>query len=763
MPPEPFGRYELLERLGRGGMGEVYRAHDTAHDRTVAVKRLLPEYVADQQFRARFYRECHAAARLNDPHVIPIHDFGEIDGRLYLDMRLVEGRDLADLLRESGPLSPDQAVDVATQVASALDAAHAAGLIHRDVKPSNVLVDRSGPTPHCYLVDFGVAGLVGARTTGSLTRTGMIAGTLDYIAPERLESRHVDARADVYSLACLLHEALTGAPPFDCDTVAALCYAHLLQEPPRASATNPAVPAALDAVIARGMAKDPQERPARAGELAAAARAALREGREPSPARVAHRPAPSTVVPRPPDGAPAAGSGSPAVGPPPVMTTGPALRLDSRRPAGSASRRRPTYVLVAGVLLVATMVGGMLLGGLWRSAEATTVRVEPAVDVGPDAFTPASTGRKGPTGPTVVGAPTLTSATPTPSGPVSGGTPGLYGGTGSNTCDAAALATFLEQHPDRGGAWAGALGLRPSDIRPYLETLTAVVLRTDTAVTNHGFVDGTATPFHSVLQAGTAVLVDREGVPRVRCACGNPLAEPADRPNPDYQGMTWTGFDSDAVTVIVEARTEVTAFVVVDDATSEVDVRPAGTAGEQDEPAPDDVAAEARKFGTGGPSREPASESVTSAENGPTTNPDGEGTDPDGETSSDGTPSDDPSTSDPRTGAPSTESASEQTSTDTGEPSAPGTEAGTQTEPERGTETGTDPGSDPGTEPGSDPGTDPGTDTGTEPQTDPETDPGTGTGTGTDTGTGTGTDTGTDTETGTETGTEPEPGSDPAP
>ncbi|MBY8848364.1 serine/threonine protein kinase [Saccharothrix sp. MB29] len=252
-------------------MGEVHRAHDTAHDRVVALKRLSPAYHDDEAFRARFRREAQIVARLREPHVIPIHAYGEIDGRLYLDMRLVEGSDLTELIA-AGPLEADRAVRIVEQVASALDAAHADGLVHRDVKPSNVLV---APGDFVYLVDFGIARSASPTAT-HITASGEVVGTLDYMAPERFDGGGaVDARADVYALACLLFACLTGRRPFTADGTAAQIWAHVQEPPPRASDHNALLPAALDHVIARGMAKDPGARHETAGALAQAARAAL--------------------------------------------------------------------------------------------------------------------------------------------------------------------------------------------------------------------------------------------------------------------------------------------------------------------------------------------------------------------------------------------------------------------------------------------------------------------------------------------------------
>jgi serine/threonine protein kinase, bacterial len=265
----PFGRYRLIELLGRGGMGEVWRAHDTDTDRIVAIKLLPAHFSENEDFQRRFRREAHAAARLNTPHVIPIHNYGEIDGRLYVDMRLIEGSDLQAVLAK-GPMEPARAVRIIEGVALALHAAHKVGLLHRDVKPSNILLDEND---FAYLIDFGIAR---AADETRLTKSGNAIGTFQYIAPERLESRAgEDARADIYSLACVLYECLTGQPPFDEDSMARLVAAHLNTPPPKPSTTQPNVPAQIDPVIATGMAKDPDNRYATTVDLADAARDAI--------------------------------------------------------------------------------------------------------------------------------------------------------------------------------------------------------------------------------------------------------------------------------------------------------------------------------------------------------------------------------------------------------------------------------------------------------------------------------------------------------
>ncbi|RDH80495.1 serine/threonine protein kinase [Mycolicibacterium moriokaense] len=266
-----FGKYTISRLLGKGGMGEVYQAYDADKGRTVALKILADEYSHDESFRTRFQRESRAAAILQEPHVIPIHDWGEIDGHLYIDMRLVAGRTLDDLLTE-GPLPPQRAVNIVGQVAAALDAAHSAGLIHRDIKPQNIIVT---PADFAYLVDFGIA-----ETTGDarLTGTGTKIGTLNYMAPERFSDRPATAAVDVYALAGVLYEALTAQMPFAGDSLEHLLAAHISLPPPRPSEANPRVPAALDDVVARGMAKDPDDRYGTAGGLGRAAARALHSG-----------------------------------------------------------------------------------------------------------------------------------------------------------------------------------------------------------------------------------------------------------------------------------------------------------------------------------------------------------------------------------------------------------------------------------------------------------------------------------------------------
>ncbi|WP_297599598.1 protein kinase [Mycobacterium sp.] len=263
-----FGPYRLRRLVGRGGMGDVYEAEDTVRERIVALKLMSQTLSDDPVFRSRMQREARTAGRLHEPHVVPIHDFGEIDGQLYVDMRLIDGKDLAGILKRYGPLSPPRAVAIVRQIGAALDAAHAAGILHRDVKPENILVSADD---FAYLVDFGIAS---ATSDEKLTQFGTTVGTAKYMAPERFGDSQATHRADIYALACVLYECLTGSAPYTGDQLSVM-GAHVHQPIPRPSAARPGIGAAFDGVIARGMAKNPDDRYLTCGDLSSAAYAAL--------------------------------------------------------------------------------------------------------------------------------------------------------------------------------------------------------------------------------------------------------------------------------------------------------------------------------------------------------------------------------------------------------------------------------------------------------------------------------------------------------
>ncbi|QKV77559.1 serine/threonine-protein kinase [Amycolatopsis sp. Hca4] len=350
---EQFGPYRIEGLLGRGGMGEVHRAYDTAHDRVVALKLLSEPFVTDEAFRARFRRESQIVARLREPHVIPIHAYGEIDGRLYLDMRLVEGRDLKELLAD-GPLDPARAAAIVAQVAGALDAAHADGLVHRDVKPSNVLVTGAD---FVYLVDFGIARSMTAEGT-SITGTGNVIGTLDYMAPERFGDAPITGLVDVYALACVFFECLTGHRPFPAEGAAAQMGAHLTAPPPVLSRARPGLPVALDAVVARGMAKNPADRYPTAGAFADAVRAAVTAPAPPIPTwqktLPGYVPQPAPVTPPRPVPLPTAPHPARFTGPVPPPRTPAAPPVQP--PKSQRNRWIALCAALAGIVVVALVI-----------------------------------------------------------------------------------------------------------------------------------------------------------------------------------------------------------------------------------------------------------------------------------------------------------------------------------------------------------------------------------------------------------------------
>ncbi|MFI8828658.1 serine/threonine-protein kinase [Streptomyces sp. NPDC053431] len=271
--------YVVEEEIGRGGMAVVYRARDLRLDRIVALKLLAPELARNDTFRKRFAHESRVAAAIDHPHIVPVFEAGETEGVLYIAMRYVPGQDLRALLDREGALEPVTAGRIAVQVASALDAAHAHDLVHRDVKPGNILVaegtDRDHPE-HVYLTDFGLT-KKSLSLTG-FTTVGQFVGTLDYVAPEQISGKPVDGRCDVYSLGCVVFETLTGVPPFRRDDDMALLWAHQYDPPPPLSEERAGLPEAADAVFARALAKAPEERYGTCLEFVAELRAVLERG-----------------------------------------------------------------------------------------------------------------------------------------------------------------------------------------------------------------------------------------------------------------------------------------------------------------------------------------------------------------------------------------------------------------------------------------------------------------------------------------------------
>jgi hypothetical protein len=378
---QEFAGHRIEGVAGRGGMGVVYRATHLALNRQVALKLIAPELSEDEAFRARFKQESMTAASIDHPNVIPIYNAGEEEGRLYITMRLVEGTDLRAMLAERGALEPDLATQLISQVAAALDAAHERGLVHRDVKPANVLIAGGDGDRRAYLTDFGLT--KHAASASGLTKTGMFVGTLDYVAPEQAQGKSVDARADIYALGCVLYQALTGRVPYPRDSEPAKLWAHMQEPPPSVREADPSAPAHFDEVIKRAMAKDPEERYPSAGDLGRAAIAATQDrtvvGGERSVATGEAAPGagPPTVVPPPPGVPPTAPSPLPTAGgappppppgagpPPPTAPSpyGPGKAPTWQQPAAKRRNWIPfagagVAVLVIGVLLALVLAGG---------------------------------------------------------------------------------------------------------------------------------------------------------------------------------------------------------------------------------------------------------------------------------------------------------------------------------------------------------------------------------------------------------------------
>lgn len=276
---EVVGGYRIEELIGRGGMSVVYLAEQLALGRKVALKLLSPELSEDEEFRQRFVRESRLAGGLEHPNIIPVHEAGDVEGLLFIAMRYVQGSDLKALLQREGQLSLQRTIDIIAQAASALDAAHARGLVHRDVKPGNLLV-ASGEGPesseHIYLSDFGLTKKTDSKSR--MTSTGQFVGTLDYVAPEQIQGKDVSGRTDLYSLACVACECLTGKAPYERDSEVAVMYAHLQDPPPKPTESRSDLPPAIDAVMERAMAKDPAQRYETCREMIGAMRATLDAG-----------------------------------------------------------------------------------------------------------------------------------------------------------------------------------------------------------------------------------------------------------------------------------------------------------------------------------------------------------------------------------------------------------------------------------------------------------------------------------------------------
>jgi Protein kinase domain len=409
MDPDPrVGRelagYRIERVLGRGGMSIVYLAEHLRLHRKVALKVLSPELSEDEAFRTRFIRESEAAASLDHPNIIPIFEAGEVGTVLYIAMRYVKTTDLAVLVAEEGPLDPHRVVSIIEQAASALDSAHVEGLVHRDVKPANLLIaTHAGPggADHVYLSDFGLTKR--QATKSGLTRTGSFMGTLDYVPPEQIKGEELDGRSDQYALACVLFQCLTGRVPFDRDDEATVLFAHLSEPPPSATEHRPDLPASIDAVIARGMAKEPDERYATCSDLAESARKAVQA---PAVATLPIAPAPTVVASA---GAANAGAAETTVAPTPQGETTeapapdsgegvlpPAVPAPPQGPPPDGARRRQRALIVGGVgalvvivlLFVLVPLGGEGTPNEGAVTGATADEVSPTEDGSGSAVNP---------------------------------------------------------------------------------------------------------------------------------------------------------------------------------------------------------------------------------------------------------------------------------------------------------------------------------------------------------------------------------------
>ena len=372
-----LGEYRIKELLGRGGMGVVYLAEHERLGRNVALKLLAPALAQNDVVRERFVRESRRAAAIDHPNIIPLFEAGEVDGHLFITMRYVAGVNLRELLEAEGnTLAAERAVRLVAQVGAALDAAHAVGLIHRDVKPANVMVDRQtgGEVEHCYLTDFGLTKDISSST--GFTDTGQFVGTINYVAPEQVEGRPLDARTDIYALGCVLYESLTGQVPFPRDSDLAVMFAHVSEPPPKPSVMRPEMGAAMDAVIARALAKSQSDRHATCAELIAEARGALAGEHPPvRPSAAAVIAAAAPVAPTQPSAEPAGPVTEPSPGmappsapahaaAPPAPPVPPAWRV-----AGAYVPQQPppddggpNYLVAAAIVAIAVLLtaGGIV-------------------------------------------------------------------------------------------------------------------------------------------------------------------------------------------------------------------------------------------------------------------------------------------------------------------------------------------------------------------------------------------------------------------
>ncbi|MGI8631691.1 MAG: serine/threonine-protein kinase [Solirubrobacterales bacterium] len=362
--------FRVEQELGRGGMGVVYRAEQLGLGRMVALKVITPTLASDKEFRARFESESRVAASIESPNVVTIYEAGDADGTLYCAMQLIDGIDLGVLIDQEDRIGPERAVAILTEVAAGLDAAHARGLVHRDVKPGNVLVGSRAGSETAWLTDFGLT--KDMRDQSGYTRTGQWVGTVAYVAPEQIQGAQIDARSDVYALAALLHHMLAGQAPFARDSDVATMWAHMNDQPPTLTELVPDVTPELDAVVARGMAKSPDDRPPSAGDLARAAATAIGHRAPTTPERsvaagAAAAPGAATIHSPCPDQAPATAAAAQ-----PAATAAPATAATApiAHPSGAVTQPLPGggsqgrgWLIAASVLGAIVLLGGGIAAG----------------------------------------------------------------------------------------------------------------------------------------------------------------------------------------------------------------------------------------------------------------------------------------------------------------------------------------------------------------------------------------------------------------
>jgi serine/threonine protein kinase len=685
-------------------MGRVYLGRSPG-GRPVAIKVIRADLAEDAEFRARFAQEVSAARKISGIYTAPVVD-ADPDGPMpWLATYYVAGPSLADAVADRGPLTPASVLRLAAGLAEGLEAIHSAGVVHRDLKPSNVLLAEDGPR----LIDFGICRSVETR---SLTRTGMVVGSPGFMAPEQAEGHEVGPPSDIFSLGAVLTFAATGEGPFGDASSAALLYRVVCTEP-----NIDRLPTEIRWLVGHCLAKHPQDRPTAAQLLA-----------ELSTTQPGARPLPEPVIvglpgyghagPAPDEAASAMGTPRPSVeraalqnlplepvppaaSPEPTATAPPVISSGSEAGGSSAAAADRTYwsdyarlpasdslgnassggkhgrfsrnaiigVLATLVLVLSASVAALILT---PTSSPAAVTLEPVGTAGSNPFMP-------PVGTDQPGLKRLAGS----GGTFSGATAGLYGGTlRKASCNPQQLVSFLHTHPGKAAAWASVFGIQPAGIPGYVAGLTSAVLRSDTAVTNHGFIDGRVTSFPAVLQAGTAVLIDRYGQPVTKCFCGNPLTKPMAYTTATYTGNRWPSFSSTSVTYIQKTTTPTIAFTLVNPVTGTTFRRDPGRSSSADQPVATPPSTSPNNSATGFPTSPATGSPTTSATGSPTTSATGSPT-----TSATGSPTTSatgsPTTS--ATGSPTTSATGSPTTSATGSPTTPAT--GSPTVPATGSPT----------------------------------------------------------------------------